>query len=552
MTLETSSGTERPDADEDTVTHSRRQTIAWLTTVTAGAGTLGTVRGDDLTGTVPDADGDRAAGLTTEHYSQTTKFAPESGGEDDEFGRSVAVSDDGTTAIVGAPRGANVEQAEADTGAAHVLELADGGWTRRATFTATESDSDEVDLFGSSVSISGDGTTAVVGAHGLTDDSAYVFGRSDGEWRRRTVLEGGFETTNFGRSTALSGDGATAAVGAPTDDEPNGERAGSVYVFERSGGSWDRQQKLAADDGGEGDEFGGAVAMSDDGSTVLVGAKRDDDPHGYEGGSAYVFDREGGTWTQRSKLVADDGEDRERFGDTVALSGDGTTVLVGLGEGVALPVYVYERGDGGWTQRTKVTPRQEGFPSEFGRSLSVARDGTVAVVGAPGADSANGAGAGSAYVFGRGDGEWTQWDDLLAADGDDEDQFGRSVSLSNDGTTVVAGAPLDEDPNGEVTDGYPYRAGGAAYVFEGPAEPPRDRESDGGDDGGTDDDGTESDGGDRTATGADDGAGSSDGAGSDGGGGGFPLPGPGAVGGVAGLLGGVYWLFRRSEERSRE
>lgn len=93
----------------------------------------------------------------------------------------------------------------------------------------------------------------------------------------------------FGGVVTLSDDGSTALIGAFDDEDPNGDRAGSAYVFSQSNGSWQQQTKLTADDGDSDDEFGRAVTLSGDGSTALIGARSDEDPNGFFAGSAYVF-----------------------------------------------------------------------------------------------------------------------------------------------------------------------------------------------------------------------------------------------------------------------
>ncbi len=125
----------------------------------------------------------------------------------------------------------------------------------------------------------------------------------------------------FGFSVALSGD--TALVGARRDDDA-GSNSGSAYVFVRSGTTWTEQAKLTASDAAVDDRFGLGVALS--GDTALVGAYRDDDA-GSDSGSVYVFVRSGTTWTEQAKLTASDAAADDRFGTSVALSGD--TALVG-------------------------------------------------------------------------------------------------------------------------------------------------------------------------------------------------------------------------------
>jgi hypothetical protein len=192
-----------------------------------------------------------------------------------------------------------------------------------------------------SVALSRD--AALVGADGA--NAAYVFGREGGNWTDQATLTPGGGGGRFGIATALSGSGETALVGAQTADS-NGPASGAAVLFTRSGGRWTRQARVTAADGDESDAFGNSVAVTDE--TALVGAHHDEDPNGEEAGSAYVFERRDGGWAQRGKLVADDGDRKDGFGSAVATTG--TTALVGAnvdeGAGGAAvgSAYVFERG----------------------------------------------------------------------------------------------------------------------------------------------------------------------------------------------------------------
>jgi hypothetical protein len=137
---------------------------------------------------------------------------------------------------------------------------------------------------------------------------------------------------NFGSSVAVSGDGTTAIVGAERDDTPGGENAGSAYVFERAGRDWRQRAKLTAnggDDSGFGDAFGTAVAVTDDGRAAVVGAEREDSPNRNRAGAAYLFGDVDEGWTRWRRLLPDDGDGDDFFGNAVAVSGDGATAVIG-------------------------------------------------------------------------------------------------------------------------------------------------------------------------------------------------------------------------------
>ena len=276
----------------------------------------------------------------------------------------------------------------------------------------------------------------------------------------------GAEGDNFGRSVSIDGD--TMVIGARYD-RFGSATLGSAYVFTRNtagdlASGWTQVNKLFASDGANSDWFGGSVSI--DGDTMVIGADGDDNK-----GSAYVFTRDtpgdlASRWTQVAKLTADDGANGDRFGGSVSIDGD--TVVIGAhgddDKGTdSGSAYVFRRittGEltSGWTQVAKLTAVDDGAASDwFGGSVSI--DGDTMVIGARGDDD-KGPGSGSAYVFTRimaGDttSGWMQVDKLTAVnDGAADDWFGGSVSI--DGDTMVIGA-IGDDDKGSIS--------GSAYVF---------------------------------------------------------------------------------------
>ena len=167
------------------------------------------------------------------------------------------------------------------------------------------------DQFGQPVSV--DGRRAIVGAalDGF-EGSAYVFQRTGKSWSQEAKLTASDAATFdfFGFSSSISGD--VAIVGAIGDDG----FTGSAYVFRRNGASWSEEAKLTVTDGAAGDQFGRTAYL--DGDLAIVGAIGDD---GFTG-SAYVFRWNGTTWIQEQKLTASDGALDDRFGTSVSISGD--------------------------------------------------------------------------------------------------------------------------------------------------------------------------------------------------------------------------------------
>jgi hypothetical protein len=371
-----------------------------------------------------------------EIWSEQAKLTADDAEAVDAFGFSVSIS--GNTVVVGSRRNADAGPA---SGAAYVFTRSGENWSQEAKLTAN--DAERNDLFGNSVSISGN--KVIIGAFGDDDagdtsGSAYVFARSRGSWSQQVKLTASDATADdwFGFAVSISGN--TAVVGAYADDDA-GSKSGSAYIFTCSDGVWSEQAKLTAADAVDLDEFGYAVAIS--GDTAVVGAYLDDDA-GDSSGSAYVFTRSAELWSQQAKVNATDTAASDEFGSSVSVWGN-TAVIGAVGDNSA---YVYTRTGWAWVRQAKLTvPGVVGF-DQFGSSVSISGD--TIVVGAERDEV-----AGSAYVFTRSNGVWSQQGKLKASDGDLFDQFGSSVSVSGD--TAVIGAYHDDD------DGV-FRSG-SAYVY---------------------------------------------------------------------------------------
>jgi trimeric autotransporter adhesin len=299
----------------------------------------------------------------------------------------------------------------------------------------------------------------------------------------------------FGTSIALSGDGTTMAVGAHGErsiatgidgdqSDAGAERAGAVYVFVRAGNEWVQQAYVKAsntrqDPTQSGDGFGRVVALSADGSVLAVGATEEDSSaRGVNGdqmndnapnsGAAYVFMRTGTVWNQQAYVKPSRNGNSVggsyAFGRSVALSGDGRTLAVGAtGDdsdltGVNSPgasntdmsdsgaVYVFARPDDVWLQQAYVKASNTSQADGFGLTLALSTDGSTLAISAIGEDS-NATGAngdqfndgapesGAVFVFGRVGTTWSQQGYLKASNTQPEDLFGFAVALSADGET---------------------------------------------------------------------------------------------------------------------
>jgi RHS repeat-associated protein len=246
------------------------------------------------------------------------------GGEEEKgkarLGSSVALSSDGNTVVVGAPGDSS------EAGAVWVFTRSEGKWTQQGKKLAGGAEESGKGSFGSSVALSSEGSTALVGAPDDNSEAGavWVFTRSEGTWSQQgKKLAGGAEEkgkARFGSSVALSSEGSTALVGAPYDSI----EAGAVWVFTRSEGTWSQQGKKLTDGEALSDAlFGSSVALSSDGNTALIGGPGGGIPND----AMWTFTRVGGNWASQGVLTAGAGE--PHFGTSLALSSDGSTVLVG-------------------------------------------------------------------------------------------------------------------------------------------------------------------------------------------------------------------------------
>jgi protocatechuate 3,4-dioxygenase beta subunit len=341
------------------------------------------------------------------------------------------------------------------SGAAYVFVHSNGNWTQQAKLTPNDGDID--DEFGRHVALDGD--TALVSSHwdddnGDASGAAYVFVRSGSSWNQQAKLTAndGAAGDEFSWGIALEGD--VALVGAPLHDA-SGTNSGAVYVFERSGSSWNQEAKITASDGDEEDRFGWFLAM--DNGTALMSALTDDE-NGTTSGSTYVFEGSGSSWTEQTKLIPNDADGNNQLGFGAAVDIDQDTAIISaIGDDDngdhSGSVYVFVRDGSSWTQQAKLTPNDGAEGDHLGGwGIDIEQD--VFLVGAAYRDSSV-ADSGAMYVFTRSGENWSQQHKVVASDADTDDLFGWSVALS--GNRAATGGHANND-NGTRS--------GSAYTFE--------------------------------------------------------------------------------------
>lgn len=425
----------------------------------------------------------------------------------DGFGGHVALS--GSALITGASgedsasrfvNGEESDNSAINAGAAYMYRFSSGSLALEAYLKPFNAGRDQ--RFGHAVDVRGN--TLIVGAYGeksaggsgsqpfntsLTSaGAAYIFERVQSTWQQTGYLKATFPDTHdrFGLSVAMAGTQRTAVIGAPGASSPSryvnvGEEldtltwAGAAYVFEKMGGSWLQTAYLKPVNPDAHDHFGQSVAVSVDGTRIVVGAYREksanSNPYNNSAvpyGAAYVFDYIDGVWQQTKYLKPLSPIQYENFGYEVAISDDGRTIAVGaprvdgIGEGPVPRVYIFRLDSAGnWFQAQTLIPPSAQYFDRFGTDIGFSPDGARLIVGAPtesgsgiGVDpeddnNAKQYGTGAAYIY-QYDGRRYNFAHYLKGFTTDPDFFGTGVAIS--GTHAAIGLPGESSKETGVHD----------------------------------------------------------------------------------------------------
>ena len=387
----------------------------------------------------------------------------------DNCGSSVSISDDGSIMAVGSPYGEVPHiDARLPRSAGHVRvyrrepPAPSNGYVGWVQIGRNISGDDHNDKFGHSVSLSGDGSTVAIGApenngNGSAAGHVRVYRReppapSNGYvgWVQIGRNIDGDANDYSGCSVSLSSDGSTVAIAA-RGLRQGGKLEGYVRVYKNIGGTWTQEgSDIDAVIG-----LGHSVSLSSDGSTVAIGTLVP--VHQYSEGDVRVYKNISGTWTQEGSDI--DVEALSASGGwSVSLSSDGSTVAIGspydgysdTGNYNIGYVSIYENISGNWTQVGSDIAGEYVVGGWCGHSVSLSADGSVVAIGAPKniGNYVTNSPAGSARIYKNTSGTWTQ----VGKDIDGTElggDFGGSVSLSGDGSTVVIG-----DVSGKSRRGY--------------------------------------------------------------------------------------------------
>jgi len=280
------------------------------------------------------------------------------------------------------------------------------------------------------------------------------------------VADDGANGDLYGYRVAISGDGTKVVVGSHAEEASTGSgHRGAAYIYTLSDGSWSQTAKLlASDQSGTNASFGVSQAMNSDGTKVIIGAQAQG---GW--GAAYIYTYSSGSWSQEgSTLLASDKQADDQFGQSVSMNSDGTRVIVGAfweaeGGSTAGAAYVFAYNGTSWAQEDKLVASDAQSGDWFGEAVSMSSDGTRVVVGARLEASSKGA----AYVFNFSSGSWDTGtkipvpSDIVAGD-----YLGQTVSISGDGTKVLIGAPADHSSSADSGSVYVFTYNGSSWVQE--------------------------------------------------------------------------------------
>jgi hypothetical protein len=321
------------------------------------------------------------------------------------FGRSVALSADRNTAVIGGYRD------NANAGALWVFTRSGSTWTQQGPKLTGGEESGE-GLLGFSLALSDDGNTALAAGGGDNGSvgAAWVFTRSGSTWTQQAPkLVGGEEVGagHFGHDVALSGNGNVALIGGYLDKEGQG----SAWFFTRSGTTWTQQGRSSGSSGFPNGRYGSHVALSGDGQTALIADQ-------VFAGRVHVLVPSGSFWTVQA-LFRGPASTTVELGSALALSYDGNTALLGAdGEHKkAGTAWVFQRSGKNWSIQPggKISGSGAAGAAWFGESVALSGDANTALVGGP----EDGGGVGAAWPF-----TWSPPPPL------EPPEFGRCVNVS--------------------------------------------------------------------------------------------------------------------------
>jgi hypothetical protein len=349
-------------------------------------------------------------------FTQQAQLIPSVNSQTYSFGENVVINSDGTYIAVCCKRepvGGNSNQ-----GAVYIFTRSGSTWTEQQRILNPLA-STAAQYFGADAAIDDTGTYLLITEYNHHDPGSFTntgtvhfYTRSGSTWTKQGEVQSTDLATEdyYGSSVSMTPDGTYAIISAPQDDSPS-QNAGSCYIFTRSGTTWTQQAKINASDAAFNDYFGGCVTISGDSNYAIVASSNTDGASTGDG-AVYVFTRSGSTWTQQAKLIAPDTVNTDSFGGSnfgerrMDINSDGTIVAVGapgkdvsgyLGVG---RIYIFERDGSTWSQTEIVD--HPGISKDYyqlGTAVAMNSDGSSILAGAVSDNPSSVNNAGAAYFF---------------------------------------------------------------------------------------------------------------------------------------------------------
>ena len=385
-----------------------------------------------------------------------------------------ALSADGHTALVAAPD-APVGTASA-AGKAFIYHYSNGQWRQAVEIDDPDvATSGGNDNFGAAVAMSADGTEALIGSQATVGGQssagkAYLYTLSNGTWTLAHEFDDPTPAYNDGfggTGVSMSAHGKTVAISAVTKTINGQSYAGEVYVYSEANGTWTQTAAIPDPDGATSDNFGYSLSLAADGTHLLVGSLAAVNGQN-SAGKAYLYTLSNGTWNLVHEFDDPSATSYDSFGlSGVGLSADGQTAVVGAGNATSSArasgaAYVYSDVSGSWTQTATIADPDATTGDVFGDPVAISGNGQSVLIGS---EAPTYSVAGKAYYFALNStsGIWTQtheFDDPAAPSGD---WFGRSgVALSADGQSAFITAAFTA-VNGQTLHGE-------AYIYQSPVD----------------------------------------------------------------------------------
>ena len=375
------------------------------------------------------------SGDPSNHYLQADNTVADNVGLAN-LGISVSLSNDGNTMAVGA----NYD--DGGLGAVYVFTRSSGVWIQEQKIVTTDHIGTTV-LVGTSVSLSEDGNTLAIGGPGDNTNigAVWIWNRSGTTWTKRDKLIPATYTgtPGFGTSVSLIEVGST--INLAIGGNANASGVGAVWIYTGTATTMTLEQRIVPTDNIGGSSFGYSVYLnSDTGNTLAIGGYGDNT----NVGATWIYTRTAGTWSKQSKIIPTDNIGFCLFGTSVSLSANGDTLATsGSSDNSDIgAVWIYTRAGSTWTEQTKIIPANNVGNCQFGVSVSLSSGGDTLAIGAPNDNTDYGA----VFTYERFIGVWSQNQKITTSSSISGSLFGTSVYLSSGSTTVAVGHPVVTTP----------------------------------------------------------------------------------------------------------